>query len=531
MKRTFISAAAILAFAASAHADELTDIQTQAKQLREQNAAMTKRLADLEKRQKALETQKPAVATINPVDAMAADLPYKAAVKARPPENDDICIKGICVYGNFDMGVSYLQHGAPLSAMAAAPLNSVISKNSSGSYFGTGPNQLSNSFIGLRGKQEIADNLYAVFNLQTLFNVNSGQNANGVESVVQNNGLNANILSQSSLANSSKAGQMFNQAAYFGISSPIYGTFTMGRQSALSSDLLSNYDPLAGSNAWSLLTFQGANGGGGDTEDRVFDNSYEYRVSVGPVRFAAEAQLRNGGNSSTGNAFQGDIGFDYMGFSLDFLGGKINDAVSAGILSQAQLATAVTTVSSGNGLIAATVSDNTVFSVGARYVIGPWKVWAGYEHIDFANPNNPLNPGAFVTGGFIAGAVNNTNFTNDKILQTAWVGARYSITPALDITGAYYHEWQNSFGTGSVAGCTDARSSQCSGTLDAVSLVVDWRFARHIDMYAGVMWSQVQNGLANGFLQANGTPAGGINAAGSNKASSYDPGIGLRYQF
>jgi predicted porin len=531
VKRTFISAAAILAFAASAHADELTDIQTQAKQLREQNAAMTKRLADLEKRQKALETQKPAVATINPVDAMAADLPYKAAVKAKPSENDDICIKGICVYGNFDMGVSYLQHGAPLSAMAAAPINSVISKNSSGSYFGTGPNQMSNSFIGLRGKQEIADNLYAVFNLQTLFNVNSGQNSNGIQSVAQNNGLNANILSQSSLADSSKAGQMFNQAAYFGISSPIYGTFTMGRQSALSSDLLSNYDPLAGSNSWSLLTFQGANGGGGDTEDRVFDNSYEYRVSVGPVRFAVEAQLRNGGNSSTGNAFQGDIGFDYMGFSLDFLGGKIDDAVSAGILSQAQLATAVTTVSSGNGLVAATVSDNTVFSVGARYVIGPWKIWAGYEHIDFANPNNPLNAGAFVTGGFIAGAVNNTNFTNDKILQTAWVGARYSITPALDITGAYYHEWQNSFGTGAVAGCTDARSSQCSGTLDAVSLVVDWRFARHIDMYAGVMWSQVQNGLANGFLQANGTATGGINAAGSNKASSYDPGIGLRYQF
>jgi predicted porin len=534
VKRTFISAAAILAFAASAHADELTDIQTQAKQLREQNAAMTKRLADLEKRQKALETQKPAVATINPVDAMAADLPYKAAVKAKPAENDDICVKGICVYGNFDMGVSYLQHGAPLSSMAAAPLNSVISKNSSGSYFGTGPNQMSNSFIGLRGKQEIADNLYAVFNLQTLFNVNSGQNANGIESVAQNNGLNANILSQSSLADSSKGGQMFNQAAYFGVSSPIYGTFTMGRQSALSSDLLSNYDPLAGSNAWSLLTFQGANGGGGDTEDRVFDNSYEYRVSVGPVRLAVEAQIRNGGNSSTGNAFQGDIGFDYMGFSLDFLGGKIDDAVSAGILSQAQLAAAsatATAVSAGNGLIAATVSDNTVFSVGARYVIGPWKFWGGYEHIDFANPNNPLNPGAFVTGGFIAGAVNNTNFTNDKILQTAWVGARYSILPSLDITGAYYHEWQNSFGTGAVAGCTDARSSQCSGTLDAVSLVVDWRFAKHIDMYAGVMWSQVQNGLANGFLQANGTATGGINAAGSNKASSYDPGIGLRYQF
>src|SRR5271156_120991 len=109
--KTIISSAFLAsAIATAAHADELTDIQAQAKQLREQ---MTKRLADLEKRQKALEAQKPAVATINPVDAMAADLPYKAAVKAKPPENDDICWHGVCVYGNFDMGVEYEQHGNP----------------------------------------------------------------------------------------------------------------------------------------------------------------------------------------------------------------------------------------------------------------------------------------------------------------------------------------------------------------------------------------------------------------------------------
>ena len=127
VKRTFISAAAILAFAATAHADELTDIQAQAKQLREQNAAMTKRLADLEKRQKALET-KPAVVTVNPVDAMAADLPYKAAVKARPIESDDICWHGICLYGNFDMGINYQQHGSPFAAMAGGPSQYMVSK-------------------------------------------------------------------------------------------------------------------------------------------------------------------------------------------------------------------------------------------------------------------------------------------------------------------------------------------------------------------------------------------------------------------
>jgi predicted porin len=529
VKRTFISAAAILAFAAAAHADDLSDIQAQTKQL-------TKRLADLEKKQKALESEKSAVPAINPVDAMAADLPYKAAVKARPPENDDICIKGICVYGNFDMGVTYQNHGAPLSALAGAPLDYLVSKNSAGSYFGASANNMSNSFIGLRGKQEIADNLYAVFNLQTLFNTENGLNSNGPGSVAQNNGLTGNLFAQNSFGDSSKAGQMFNNAAYFGISSPTYGTFTMGRQSALTSDLIVNYDSLSGANAFSLITFQGANGGGGDTENRILDNSYEYRVSVGPVRLAGEIQARNGGNSAPGNAFEGDIGFDYMGFSIDFVGAKVYDAVSAQVMSPGNLALSAATVSQGLGQIGAVVSDNTVFSVGAKYIIGPWKLFGGYERIDYANPNNPLNPGAFTTGGFILGAgsaINNANFPNDKILQTAWVGAKYSITPAFDIIGAYYHEWQNSFGTGAVAGCTDARSSQCSGSIDAVSLVVDWRFARHMDMYAGVMWSQAQNGLASGFLLANGTPAGTTLPAGQggNKASSYDPSIGLRYQF
>jgi predicted porin len=529
VKKTFISAAAILAFAASAHADELADVQAQAKQLREQ---MTKRIADLEKRQKALEAQRAAVPTINPVDAMAADLPYKAAVKAKPAENDDICIKGICVYGNFDMGATWIQHSAPFSPLAGGPLDTLVSKNGAGSYFGVGANQLSTSFIGLRGKQEIADNLYAVFNLQTLFNPASGLNANGTGSIAQNNGL--PIGFQNSFGDSSKGGQLFNNAAYFGISSPTYGTFTMGRQSALSSDLIVNYDPLSGSNSWSVITFHGANGGGGDTENRILDNSFEYRVNVGMVRLAVEAQLSNGGNTGTNNIFQGDIGFDYMGLTMDFLGGHTSDGISSAPLGLG--VGVIPSVALGQGQLGVTVSDNTYFQVGARYTIGPWKFFGGYEHIDFANPNNPLAPGAFLQGGFVAGTANNTNFTTDKILQTAWFGVRYSITPALDITGAYYHEWQNSFiignGTNPTGTCNTSASAGCSGTLDAVSLVLDWRFAKHVDMYAGVMWSQVNNGLANGFLGANiAGPTGAANPNPRNTASNVDPGIGLRYQF
>jgi predicted porin len=95
---------------------------------------------------------------------------------------------------------------------------------------------------------------------------------------------------------------------------------------------------------------------------------------------------------------------------------------------------------------------------------------------------------------------------------------------------AYYHENQNSFvignGSNPTGTCNTVASAGCSGSLDAVSLVADWRFAKHFDAYAGVMWSQVQNGLASGFLLANGLPG-----ATGNKASAFDPGVGLRYQF
>jgi predicted porin len=46
-------------------------------------------------------------------------------------------------------------------------------------------------------------------------------------------------------------------------------------------------------------------------------------------------------------------------------------------------------------------------------------------------------------------------------------------------------------------------------------LLADYRFAKRFDAYAGIMWSQVSNGLSSGFLQR----------------SSIDPTVGLRFQF
>ena len=60
-------------------------------------------------------------------------------------------------------------------------------------------------------------------------------------------------------------------------------------------------------------------------------------------------------------------------------------------------------------------------------------------------------------------------------------------------------------------------------------MVLDWRFAKHVDVYAGIMYSQVTGGLASNFFVNNiGTTT---QTVGANRSSNYDPGVGLRYQF
>ncbi len=201
----------------------------------------------------------------------------------------------------------------------------------------------------------------------------------------------------------------------------------------------------------------------------ILDNSYKYSVGVGPVRFAALVALRNGGNDAVGNVFEGSIGFDYAGLSMDFVGGKIYDSIAVGLpltVAQVQAAQALG-LANGNGQISGTASDNTVFQVGARYALGPWKFYGGYEYIKYENPNNPLAPGA-IDQGYVLTVINNTNFGTNKILQTAWIGAKYSITPTLDLAVGYYHEWQNNFANGATAAATATTLAACAADQVAV---------------------------------------------------------------
>jgi predicted porin len=113
-------------------------------------------------------------------------------------------------------------------------------------------------------------------------------------------------------------------------------------------------------------------------------------------------------------------------------------------------------------------------------------------------------------GGYTVAApdVVNTAYTNHRIMQIMWVGGRYAFTDTLDAGLAYYHYIQDSYAK---VHCDNISASTCAGTLDAVSFDADWKFAKKFDVYAGVMFSEVHNGLASGYLyKTNVAPAAGV---------------------
>jgi hypothetical protein len=140
-----------------------------------------------------------------------------------------------------------------------------------------------------------------------------------------------------------------------------------------------------------------ATGGGGATENRIFDNSFKYSVNVGPFRAAAEAQLRAGFGGALGNAFQGQIGADYMGLSVDAIFSHVEDAITSAPLPVGTLLSP-TLINPEMDLLRE-LSLTTCFMLLAKYTIGPVKILGGYEHMQFVNPK-PLACGRVRRGGY-----------------------------------------------------------------------------------------------------------------------------------
>lgn len=424
---------------------------------------------------------------------------------AKPEAHDDsLTFHGITLYGVVDVGVAYQSHGAKLSGDFPPGLEYVVSKNSGRSLVSLAPNALSQSKIGLKGKEPITSDLSAVFQVETQFVPTSGRLADALASVVKNNG--RPLSATTAFGDSSKTGQVFAGQAWGGISSMRFGTLTYGRHYNLFLDDVLAYDPMGASHAFSVIGYQGAAQAGASTEDARLDRSVKYALKTGPVRVTGLYEFGQADRPAT-RAYQFDLGYDLKRAAFDVTYGHINDSISASPLTAAQM------VAAPAGSVAATVSDNTAIGAFAKVAVTPTlKAFAGYEHIVYENPKHPLAAGDTTIGDYLLGVVNNTAYTHHRKLDYAWAGVRYTMTPRADLALTYYRASQNSF---AAASCSTTASSQCSGRLQAVSAMAVYKVAKHWDLYTGAMYSQVVGGMASGYLHR----------------TSIDPMAGVRFSF
>ena len=433
----------------------------------------------------------------------AACISAIGASNASAAEDGSLTWHGITFYGTYDIGIAHQTHGAPLSQDWFVGVQYLISKSSNKPITSVAPNGLSQSRLGLKGVETIGPNLDFVFNVETGFDPQSGNLADALAALTHNNGV--PLDRQTSAGDSARAGQLINGQAYAGVSSQDLGTLTAGRHNTVLLDNILRYDPISGSYAFSVIGLSGTVAGGGNTENTRLDASAKYFVRLGNFHVSALYQPGKTGGSP-GNARQGNVGFEYAGFSVDGVIAKKDSAINVASLSATQAAAAPI------DSLAATISDASAYMFGASYTRSSLKLTGGYEHIKYKNPANPLAAGFAGLGGYLIAFVNNNAFPKPKVLQATWAGARYSITQDLDVTGAIYHYDQNSYG---LMRCGNANAPTCSGRLDAYSIVADYRLDKRFDTYAGVMYSKVAGGQASGFLND----------------SNVSPMIGLRFRF
>jgi predicted porin len=445
---------------------------------------------------------------------IVAALPAAAQQKTGPgvPPDDSLTWQGITLYGVIDVGLQYDTHSAPFTPYRPAASGNIVRSNDYQSAFGVTPSNMGQSRVGLQGTEPLIEGLKAIFQIETFFNPQSGQVADSLRSLTANNG--KAVTSQSIGVDGSSAGQAF-QTAFVGVESDQFGALTFGRQVTLVSEGTIKYDPNYNATAFGLLGASNTYSGAGSSETNRLNSTAKYLWKLNDLFHVSALYQFNESNGSGQTAVQANVGGGYAGASIDAYYSKINSAITGNSLTAAQ----VTTLPAGDALsnsLAATVSDNTTYSLMGLYALDPLKFFVGYENIKYSNPKDPLSAGSLDIGGYVLAYVNNTAYTQPKVLQVYWTGVRYTVIPHLDLTAAYYGVHQSAYGaTAATAGCDTSAHSTCSGTLQALSFDADYRFNVHFDIYAGAMYSSVHNGLATGYLYS----------------TDINPTIGARYKF
>jgi predicted porin len=470
-----------------------------------------------------------------------------------PAASDALTWHGITLYGAYDIGVGWVSHGLPENGYNYEGA-SLVNRNGYEHRFLVAPNNLQQTGLGVRGKEEFRPGWFVVFNANTGINPQSGLLANASATQTINNGLPRSSYSYT--IDGARAGQPFNDEIYGGVSSDQFGTLTFGRQRALGTDAMLLYDPAAGGYAFSYIGYNGTMAGGGDTENSRWDSAVKYRFTHGPVHFGAMYKFADGNGgcysasatwtaatctpeTAHNNAFGFDGGGALGKLSADVVFQLYNQAVSVlnpllGPQSVTQSYQSTTNsintnpitgvnLINTNNTVYGIVTDNKAIMGAVKYTWDPFKFFGGYEFIWQNNPTDPLGVGASDQGGYIMSGVEDNNLDSEKLVQVWWTGVKYAYDSKTDITFAWYGQSQNTFRVPSTCSIAAGFRSSCAGVLEFGSLYADHHFTKRFDAFAGLAYSFVTGGLAIAIPHGPGVPY--------LHNSNFAPTLGGRFSF
>ncbi|MEW6436364.1 MAG: porin [Pseudomonadota bacterium] len=471
-------------------------------------------------------------------EAFAADLPAPPTNGPVLPEVPTSCtslpdffmtacplaLSGVRFYGALDGGFGYETNGARFDRFASSSVNTYLGKPNLGGRFLPTPNVLSLSNVGLLVNEPLSPEWSFVGRVEAQFDPYGFELLDGARGIHNNIGV--PLALQTAAGDNNSQGTLYDGYGYAGISHKTWGTLTVGRQTTLMADAFLVYDPNTRASI-SPLGFFGSYAGGGDTQDSRATTAIKYKVAYQNYRFGLYAQVGgyDQGNASNG-AFQGDVGGDFhVGpgvLTTDVLGGYTKDGVTVFLNGPTNIVGyPVDPYTSKNQVMSAVLSNNASVMWGAKYTIERLKLYGGYQLIEYSNPSDPYTIAGTgfndISGDFLCfncGASNgttiySTSYTHHKFQNLVWFGAKYALTPTLEVTGAYYHVSQNDFsgggknGAGGTCSLSSTALSSCAGALNSGAVVLDWTFLPKWDTYVTSVYERLSGGMNNGYLSNN----------------------------
>jgi predicted porin len=306
-----------------------------------------------------------------------------------------------------------------------------------------------NTVFGLKGAEDLGGGLQAVFKLENGFNLNNG-----------------------TLFNS---GDAFGEQAYVGLQSSQFGTVLIGRQFDSVNDYLGPLSA-AGSGYGGNLSAHPFNNDNLAADSLSLNNTVKYvSTSYAGLTFGGAYSFSNNANSFSNNRAYG-FGATYARGPLNVAAAYLQMNNAGGGLSGTNPNGAVALNDGSADFVAA---RQRIWGVGGNYTFGPATVGLLWTHSQIDD-----------MASVFAGGAGNVAVGGGLRLNNYEVNARYSLTPALSLAGAYTFT-DGAYSTG---------GASSSPRWHEVTLQTDYSLSKRTDLYAEGVYQHVTGGPGGSVL-------------------------------